>query len=298
MASSPLRAPAAAGQPQSRLMDMQKKFQEKHLATLAAIKGNVAGSTTSSTTSSTKTTGSGDLPVPPVRRIVGAVPAVQPQQRRPAGSGSGSDSVVQVDVKGKVRQLFAERSQQAQGPGYQHHQQLRRQRRRSLTGRDRSRPLRPLSGAEDADDPLCKTVCFTAPSMAGGAGLVGINAPDGGDVRGELLALFGRLPNLGGQLLSESFRGGAGKMKTAQSAPELKWLLDGGTGTGRAGGGPRPAPVPQPPGAAGPATGGGVKRLAAPAAATGGDHGDYGDGDDDDGDFDDQQSQQVIIVAV
>jgi len=82
---------------------MQKKFQEKHLATLAAIKGNVAGSTTSSTTSSTKTSGSNDMPVPPVRRVVGAIPAVQPQPRRPAGSGSGSDSVVQVDVKGKVR---------------------------------------------------------------------------------------------------------------------------------------------------------------------------------------------------
>lgn len=82
---------------------VQKKFQEKHLATLAAIKGNVAGSTSSSTTSSTKTTGSSDMPVPPVRRVVGAIPAVQPQPRRPAGSGSGSDSVVQVDVKGKVR---------------------------------------------------------------------------------------------------------------------------------------------------------------------------------------------------
>lgn len=62
----------------------------------------------------------------------------------------------------------------------------------------------------------------------GGADLVGINGT-GSDLRGELLALFGRLPNLGGQLLSESFRG-ASKMKTAQSAPELKWLLDGGTG--------------------------------------------------------------------
>ncbi|CAI6357002.1 unnamed protein product [Macrosiphum euphorbiae] len=103
MASSPLRAPAAAGQQQSRLMDMQKKFQQRHLATVAAVKGTVAGSTTSSTTSSTKTTGSGDLPVPPVRRIVGAIAPVQPQppQRRPAGSGSGGDSVVQVDVKGK-----------------------------------------------------------------------------------------------------------------------------------------------------------------------------------------------------
>lgn len=57
---------------------------------------------------------------------------------------------------------------------------------------------------------------------------MGINGT-GSDLRGELLALFGRLPNLGGQLLSESFRG-ANKMKTAQSAPELKWLLDGGTG--------------------------------------------------------------------
>lgn len=83
---------------------VQKKFQQRHLATVAAVKGTVAGSTTSSTTSSTKTTGSGDLPVPPVRRIVGAIAPVQPQppQRRPAGSGSGGDSVVQVDVKGKV----------------------------------------------------------------------------------------------------------------------------------------------------------------------------------------------------
>lgn len=115
----------------------------------------------------------------------------------------------------------------------------------------------------------------------------------GGDVRGELLALFGRLPNLGGQLLSESFRAGAGKMKTAQSAPELKWLLDGGTGPGRAGGAHRP---PQPP-AAGPNKGGG-----GPKRAAAGDVGDYGDGDggdgsgDDGGDYD--QQQQVIIVAL
>ncbi|XP_025196845.1 uncharacterized protein LOC112595756 isoform X2 [Melanaphis sacchari] len=302
MASSPLRAPAAAGQPQSRLMDMQKKFQEKHLANLASIKGNVTGPTKLSTTSPTKTTGSGDLPVPPVRRIVGAIPAVQPQQRRPAGSG---DSVVQVDVKGKVRQLFAERSQQQQqqGMGYQHHQQLRRQRRRSLTGRDRSRPLRPLSGGDDDDDPLCKTVCFTAPSMVGGADLVGISSANGGDVRGELLALFGRLPNLGGQLLSESFRGKAGKMKAAQSAPELKWLLDGNSGGGGGGGGPRPAPAPQPPA---PEKRGGGARLAAAAtgAATGGGGGgggdSDGDGDDDDDDDDnndggdyDQRHQQL-----
>lgn len=117
----------------------------------------------------------------------------------------------------------------------------------------------------------------------------------GGDVRGELLALFGRLPNLGGQLLSESFRGGAGKMKTAQSAPELKWLLDGGTGPGRAGGANRP---PQPPAAGPDKGGGGPKRVAAGA----GDAGDGGDGDggdgsgDDDADYD--QRQQVIIVAM
>lgn len=82
---------------------MQKKFQQRHLATVAAVKSTVGGSTTSSTTSSTKTTGSGDLPVPPVRRIVGAIAPVQPQpqQRRPVGSGSGGDSVLQVDVKGK-----------------------------------------------------------------------------------------------------------------------------------------------------------------------------------------------------
>lgn len=119
----------------------------------------------------------------------------------------------------KVRQLFAERNQQqhSHGQGYIHHQQQRRQRRRSLTGRDRSRPLRPLSDADN--DPLCKTVCFTAPSLSSGAS----------DVRGELLALFGRLPNLGGSLWSESFRAN-NKMKTAQSAPELKWLLDAGGG--------------------------------------------------------------------
>lgn len=136
--------------------------------------------------------------------------------------------------------LFAERNQQQPvlGPGQQHHQQHRqrhpkRQRRRSLTGRDRSRPLRPLS---DADvDPLCKTVCFTAPSMAGA----------GGDVRGELLALFGRLPNLGGRLLSESFRKDGGQMKTAQSAPELKWLLDGAGGTAAAAGGDHGDDCPQ-----------------------------------------------------
>lgn len=120
--------------------------------------------------------------------------------------------------------------------------------------------------------------------MAGGAAnLVGINNADGGDVRGELLALFGRLPNLGGQLLSESFRG-AGKMKTAQSAPELKWLLDGGTGPGRAGGGPRPAATKPP--AAAPVGGGG----AGPPAGTG-DADDYGDGDSDD-------EQQVITVTL
>lgn len=193
----------------------------------------------------------------------------------------------------KVRQLFAERNQQQQGPGYQHHQQLRRQRRRSLTGRDRSRPLRPLSGGDD-DDPLCKTVCFTAPSLAGGADLVGINSANGSDVRGELLALFGRLPNLGGQLLSESFRAGAGKMKAAQSAPELKWLLDGGTGPGRAGGGPaRPAAQPAAAGPKDKGGGGGGPRLA--GAATGaGDDGDYGD---DDGGDDDGDGQQVIIVT-
>lgn len=147
-----------------------------------------------------------------------------------------------------MRQLFAERNQNVQAPGYQHYQQHqqqqqhgRRQRRRSLTGRDRSRPLRPLSDADD--DPLSKTVCFTAPTMAGGAGLVGISTA-GGDVRDELLALFGRLPNLGGRLLSETFRGS--KMKTAQSAPELKWLLDGNGGPGP------PPPLPPVAGGTGP----------------------------------------------
>lgn len=178
--------------------------------------------------------------------------------------------------------MFAQRNQQQHlvGPGYQHHQQQIqqqqqqqqsqwRQRRRSLTGRDRSRPLKPLSDAND--DPLCKTVCFTAPSMAGGADIVGIRNADG-DVRGELLALFGRLPNLGGQLLSDSFRkggGGGGKMKTAQSAPELKWLLDGGPG---------------PPTSVAAAGGGPEQGKGAAASAT-------GDGDDD---VDDQLQQQVI----
>lgn len=186
-----------------------------------------------------------------------------------------------------MRQLFAERNQQTQGPGYQHHQQLRRQRRRSLTGRDRSRPLRPLSDPED--DPLSKTVCFTAPSLAGGADLVGIKSSGGGgDVRRELLALFGRLPNLGGKLLSESFRGGT-KMKTAQSAPELKWLLDGGSGPGGGGRGPGP-PL------AGKAA---AKVVAAGApnarqAAAGDGHRAAADSGDDDGDDD----EQVIIGKV
>lgn len=177
----------------------------------------------------------------------------------------------------KVRQLFAERNQlsQSQGTGYQHHQQLRRQRRRSLTGRDRSRPLRPLSDPED--DPLSKTVCFTGPSLADGADLVGIDST-GGDVRRELLALFGRLPNLGGKLLSESFRGGA-KMKTAQSAPELKWLMDGGSGPGGGGRGPGPPPNVVAPGRAV------VKR---PNAGNDGGQ-DAGSGDDDD------EDEQVII---
>lgn len=75
--------------------------------------------------------------------------------------------------------------------------------------------------------------------------MIGINGAKS-DVRGELLALFGRLPNLGGQLWSESFRSN-NKMKTAQSAPELKWLLDG-SGGGR---GPGPGPM------VGPGEGGG-----------------------------------------
>lgn len=78
-------------------------------------------------------------------------------------------------------------------------------------------------------------MCFTAPSAAAFSEIIGGSA---GDLRGELMALFGRLPNLGGRLLSESFRAnGGGKMKTAQSAPELKWLLDGGSGPGNIGGG-------------------------------------------------------------
>ncbi|XP_025422597.1 ankyrin repeat and KH domain-containing protein mask-like isoform X1 [Sipha flava] len=110
MASSPLRAPAGSGQPQSRLMDMQKKFQERHLATLAAVKG-VVGSTTSSTSSSSTSTG--DAPVPPNRRF-GVLPQQQQQQPRKIGGGSGpepdgADSLVQVDVKGKLAQRPAGR---------------------------------------------------------------------------------------------------------------------------------------------------------------------------------------------
>lgn len=166
-----------------------------------------------------------------------------------------------------------------------------------MTGRDRSRPLRPLSGDAD-DDPLCKTVCFNAPSPGNGADFVGISSA--GDVRGELLALFGRLPNLGGQLLSESFRGGA-KMKTAQSAPELKCLLDGsGEGPeqlrpGKGGRGPGPPAVPvvaMPMGfAKGPVTG----PKKAPVEAECGDEGDGDNGNGDNGNGDGYGDQQVII---
>lgn len=117
---------------------------------------------------------------------------------------------------------------------------------------------------------------------------MGISAADGSDVRSELLALFGRLPNLGGQLLSESFRAGAGKMKTAQSAPELKWLLDGSTGPGRAAGAHRPQ---QPP-AAEPDKGGGVPKRTGAGDAGG------GSGDDDDDDDYDRRQQVIIIIAL
>ncbi|XP_008180416.1 uncharacterized protein LOC100162021 isoform X3 [Acyrthosiphon pisum] len=79
-------------------------------------------------------------------------------------------------------------------------------------------------------------------------------------------------------------------MKTAQSAPELKWLLDGGTGPGRAGGAHRP---PQPP-AAGPDKGGGGPKRAVAGAGNAGDYGDGDGGDrsgDDDGDYDQNQQQ-------
>jgi hypothetical protein len=126
--------------------------------------------------------------------------------------------------------------------------------------------------SDPEDDPLSKTVCFTGPSLADGADLVGISST-GGDARRELLALFGRLPNLGGKLLSESFQGT--KMKTAQSAPELKWLMDGG------GRGPGPPPNVAAPGRSV------VKR---PAARNDGGR-DTGSGGDDDEDID----EQVII---
>jgi len=128
---------------------------------------------------------------------------------------------------------------------------------------------------------------------------------NGRDVRGELLELFGRLPNLGGQLLSESFRKDGSKMKTAQSAPELKWLLDG------AGYGPGP-PVPE----AGPgkdgggpeqsrrtvaATGSWANNGAAAATGTRGTKGAAvtrtGDGDDDYGLDDDDDDQLQVIMS-
>lgn len=159
-----------------------------------------------------------------------------------------------------------------------------------MTGRDRSRPLRPLSG-DTKNDPLCKTVCFNTPSMANGTDFVGAV-----DVRGELLALFGRLPNLGGQLLSESFRG-ATKMKTAQSAPELKCLLDNGEGPEqlrpmKGGKGPEPSIVAPaaPKGVAKGAATGPKKALVKATVEAGSRYGtDDNDNDDDDDD------QQVII---
>ncbi|VVC45704.1 Hypothetical protein CINCED_3A004157 [Cinara cedri] len=120
MASSPLRAPAAG---QSRLLDMQKKFQQKHLANVASIKGAALGSTTTTTTTTTVVTNVASKPsippVPPGRKLGGGVAGLQQnhqhhqqqqlhqqQPRRIVDSdsvdgNSGSDPVVMVDVKGK-----------------------------------------------------------------------------------------------------------------------------------------------------------------------------------------------------
>lgn len=84
---------------------LQKKFQQKHLATVASIKR----STVQPSNSSTSTTAS-DLPVPPIRKFGAAgtgadIIPPQPQQGRGTGSAASNngDSIVQVDVKGKVR---------------------------------------------------------------------------------------------------------------------------------------------------------------------------------------------------
>lgn len=81
---------------------MQKKFQQKHLAAVAAMNNATKSMTLSSNTT--------DLPTPPVRRLGGAGIGQQQQQQRQISngvgsitSGNGSDPVVQVDVKGKVR---------------------------------------------------------------------------------------------------------------------------------------------------------------------------------------------------
>lgn len=86
---------------------VQKKFQQKHLANIGALKGPTTTVTTVTTTVADNT--SGDQPIPPVRRFGGAagVGQTQPQQQQrqtTAGSGKADgDSLVQVDVKGKVR---------------------------------------------------------------------------------------------------------------------------------------------------------------------------------------------------
>lgn len=81
---------------------LQKKFQQRHLATVAAVKDANSTSSDTKTMSSTVVNNvvDGVQPVPPARRF-GVSP--QQSQRRSGGPGPGDkDSVLQVDVKGKV----------------------------------------------------------------------------------------------------------------------------------------------------------------------------------------------------
>lgn len=76
---------------------MQKKFQQRHLAAVASMNNATKSMTISNNTA--------DLPVPPIKRLGGAGIGQQRQISNGVGtvtSANGSDSVVQVDVKGKV----------------------------------------------------------------------------------------------------------------------------------------------------------------------------------------------------
>lgn len=144
--------------------------------------------------------------------------------------------------------------------------------------------------------------------MAGGVDMVGLNGTND-DVRDRLLTLFGRLPNLGGRLWSETFRNSGGQMKAAKSAPELKSLMDDADddvthadddpkpragGPGKKGdGGPGP-PAPAPAAVAGP-KGKKTMKTAAAAVAAGADS---DDDDEDDYDENPKEQQQVIINRV